>query len=191
MTPADLVVDVDVAVRRERSVARRRARHTLRGRTVHTVATAGHDVRVKAVDLRDWRSELGLVCRMGIPDDAPAPPSAEVELPWDLVVGTGAALAAHRRDLYAELLTRTDDGVREQVGRLHLATVGRLRAVGTLPARRRVGWVAWVLVADGWRALTPYVVAGPAGPRPMVRLDRREPEDLAHDVARWATGAGR
>lgn len=188
MRPPDLVVDLDLAVRRDRSVDRLRARHVLRDRTV-TVATAGAIVPARAVDVREWRSELTRTCRVTAPDGAPTPPSGTA-LPWDLVVGTGAALAAHRHDLYDELLARADGSTREQLGRLHQATVGRLRAVGTMPGRR-VGWISWVLFADGWRALTPSVAAGPAGPRALVRLERRLPDELAHDVARWVTGVAR
>ncbi len=187
MIAADLLVDLDLAVRRDRWVDRFRARHILRGRTV-TLVTADGGVEVRTVDVRDWRSELARACRVTAPDDAPTPPRSDLELPWDLVVGTGAALATHRQDLYAELLARADDSVRDQLGRLHDATVGRLRAVGTVPGRRRIGWVAWVLYADGWRALTPYPAAGLACSRPMVRLERRRPDDLAHDVACWAAG---
>jgi hypothetical protein len=107
------------------------------------------------------------------------------------VLGTGAARSAHREDLYAELLGRAAPGAREGVERLHVATCGRLRAVGTAPGGRRVGWLAWVLFADGWHALTPCVAGTPASPGAMVRIERREPDDLAHDVARWAAGVVR
>jgi hypothetical protein len=68
----------------------------------------------------------------------------------------------------------------------HRATLGRLRVVGVLPSRR-VGRVSWLLVADGWRALTPYLAGGTA----MLRLERRRPEDLPVDVARWAAEVAR
>lgn len=190
MRPVDLMVDLDLAVRHRRSVTRVRARHLLSGRSV-TLVTAGPEVSVRIVDARDWRSELTCLCPLVVPADAPIPPRSDRELPWDLVVGTGAALATRRQDLYADLLARADDSVRDQLGPLHLATVGRLRAVGTGPGRRRIGWVAWLLYADGWRALTPCTVAGEGVPRPMVRLEPRQPDDLAHDVARWAAGAVR
>ena len=76
-------------------------------------------------------------------------------------------------------------GSREPVRRLH-APLGRLRAVGIVPGRRRIGWVSWVLQADGWRALTPYVERGPDGARRMIRVEPRRPEDLAHEIGRWA-----
>jgi hypothetical protein len=190
VSPVDLLVDVDVAVRRGSSVTRVRARHILRGRTV-TLVTADGEVRRRTVDVREWRSELASACRVVAPDPAPTPPPTGLELPWDLVVGTGAALTAHRQDLYGELLARADDSVRDELGRLHRAALGRLRAVGTAPGRRRIGCVAWVLYADGWRAFTPYLGADMTGSRAMVRLERRRPEDLAHEVARWAAGVAR
>ncbi len=181
----DLRVDLDLAVRRGRHDARLHARHELRGSTVRATATAGGEVEDVRFDVRLWRVELARTCRVAIPDGATAAPPDGLALPWDLVVGTGAALAERRPDLYDELVARADSALREPVRRLHRA-VGRLRVVGTLPTRSRVGWVSWVLFADGWRALTPVVERGSAGPRPMLRLEARRPEDLARDVARWA-----
>jgi hypothetical protein len=181
----DLRVDLDLAVRRGPYDARLHARHELRGSTVHATATAGGEVEDIRFDVRLWRSELARACRVPIPDDAPAPPPDGLVLPWDLVVGTGATLGEHRPELYDELAARADSALRGPLRRLH-AAVGRLRVVGTLPARTRIGWVTWVLHADGWRALTPYVDRGAAGSRAMLRLERRRPEDLAREVARWA-----
>jgi hypothetical protein len=186
----DLLVTVDLAVRRGRATDRTRVQHALWGDVVETVAAVGH-VPVRHLDVHEWPGELGRLCRVAVPADAPRPPADGPDLPWDLVVGTGAALAQHRPDLYDELLARADDRVRMQVGRLHRATVGRLRSVAGLPHSRRVGWISWLLFADGWRALTPYLDRGPGGSCPMVRLERRWADDLARDVARWATGVRR
>jgi hypothetical protein len=189
-----LVVDLELAVRRDHAVDHRRSRHLLHGRSVHIVETIGGDERTRTVEVEAWRSELAEVCRVlapaGDPGDEPSPRDG-VLLPWDLVVGTGAALAAGRHDLYAELVGRVDRPVRDEIDRLHRVTVGRLRAVGMMPERRRLGWVAWVLLGDGWRALSPCTAAEPSGVRAMVRLDRRDPAALAHDVARWVAGATR
>jgi hypothetical protein len=187
---ADLCVDLDVTVRQGRSDTRLHARHELRGATVRVRTTAGGDVEDIHVGTGRWRAELARACRVRIPDDAPTPPADGVVLPWDLVVGTGAALAAHRTDLYDELVGRADAVLHEPLRRVHRAA-GRLRAVGTLPARARVGWVTWVLFADGWHALTPYVDGGPVAARPMLRVERRRPDDLARDVARWAAAMSR
>jgi hypothetical protein len=192
MRSPDLLVRLDLAVRRDGSVTRVRVLHGLRGSTVHVLASGQGGLEVRAVDVRDWRAELAAVCRVVPPRRAPAPPSRACrDLPWELIVGSGAALAAHRQDLDDELLGRAGSGAREHVARLHLATVGRLRVVGTTPGRRRIGWVSWVLFADGWRALTPYVAGGPAAPRAMVRVEQRDPDDLARDVAHWAARAMR
>jgi hypothetical protein len=186
MSSADLVVDLDLAVRRGRTVERRRARHALRGRSVHVLESTQGDVRSRWVDVRAWPAELADACRVSAPDDRAIPPDDGALLPWDLVVGTGAALSADRPDLYAELVAPADDRARDQLGRLHRATLGRLRAVGLAPGRQRIGWVSWVLVPDGWRSLTPCLADRRERPRPMVRLERRSPDDLVHEVARWA-----
>ena len=183
--PVDLRVDLDLAVRRGGCEARVHARHELAGSTVRAMASAGKTVEETRFDVGDWRAELARACRVPVPDDACGPAPDGVGLPWDLVVGTGAALIGQRHDVYDELVARADVGLHEPLRRLHRA-VGRLRAVGTVPLRGRIGWVAWMLVADGWCALTPYVDPGPGGPRPMIRLEHREPEDLAREVARWA-----
>lgn len=191
----DLLVDLDVAVRRDRAVEHLRAVHSLHGRSVRLLETVGRRVHVRTIDVRAWRSELAAICREMAPvDDEPSPRDG-VLLPWDLVVGSGAALAAGRHDLYAELVDRAEPAAREEVDRLHRTTRGRLRVVATMPERHRVGWIAWVLLTDGWRALTPCTApdpcAGDGGVRAMVRLDRRDPASLSRDVARWAARATR
>lgn len=188
----DLLVTVDLSVGREASATRLRTIHALHGATVHAVTTTGGEVEITAFSACDWPTELARVCRVAAPDvPAEAPPPDGESVPWELLVGTGAALSAHRADLYDAVGARAAPTVRARVRRLHEATLGRLRAVGIVPSRHRVGWVAWVLHADGWRALAPYVEHGPAGPRAMVRLEGRRPEDLARVVARWASGVRR
>jgi hypothetical protein len=188
---ADLVVDLDLAVRRDGSVARTRSRHVLQGRTVRVITTDEGGLRVRMLDVRAWRSELAQACRVRAPCPAVSAPDPGLELPWDLVVGTGRALRDRRADVYAELMARARPSVRDELALVHRGTTGRLRAVGAMPGRRRIGWVSWVLLADGWQALTPYVTDEPTGRRAMVRLEGRRPEDLAREVARWMSGAGR
>jgi hypothetical protein len=189
-----LLVDVDVVARREHGEERVRTRHALCGTVVHAVAGS----ESTTFDVADWQVRLAEVCQVTDPPATDAAPAPDLEVPWDLVLGTGAALDRHRPDLYDVLVARADGSVRAagrplgpaaahtEVLRLHRTVVGRLRCTGTLPSSRRVGWVSWLLYADGWRALTPY--AGDVGGhvRPMVRLERRRPADLAYDVARWA-----
>lgn len=187
MRTTDLVVVLDLAVRRGSSASRLRACHSLRGGRVHTLQVNGDDVTWGSIDVREWRAELGRVCRIPVPRDTPPPPETAPALPWDLVVGTGVARSRHRPDLAAALLARVDAPLREQVDQLHTSAVGRLRAVGMQPSRRRIGVVSWLLFAGGWQALTPYLGVGVDGPRAMLRLEPRAPEDLAREVARWVT----
>ncbi len=185
MRTTDLVVVLDLAVRRGSATSRVRACHSLQGRRVDMLRLTGNDVTWGSIDVRDWRAELGRVCRVPVHRDAPPPPEAGPGLPWDLVVGTGAARSRHRPDLAAAILSRADPPLRGQVDHLFVSAVGRLRAVGIQPSRRRIGVVSWLLFADGWRALTPHLGAGGTGPRAMLRLEPRAPEDLAREVARW------
>jgi hypothetical protein len=187
MRTADLVVVLDLAVRRGSATSRVRACHSLQGRQVHVLRVTGDDVTRDSIDVRDWHAELGRVCRVPVRTDAPPPPEARLDLPWDLVVGTGVARSRHRPDLAAALLARLDAPLRGQVDQLLVSAVGRLRAVGMHPSRRRIGVVSWLLFADGWRALTPHLGAGVNGPRAMLRLEPRAPEDLGREVARWMT----
>ncbi|HEY3529763.1 MAG TPA: hypothetical protein VGK78_11485 [Nocardioides sp.] len=194
MSTPDLVVDVDRVVGRGGTSARLRSRYALLAGTVNVVTVLDGRVEMRRVTPPDWRDDLDRVGRVPgctEPPTTPAPPEREPALPWDLVVATGRALAEQRPDVYDELVARAEPSLGAPLRRLHDETVGRLRIVGILPGRRRIGWVSWVLRADGWRALTPYLErCGPAA-RPMVRVERRRPEDIAPEVARWAAEAGR
>ena len=77
------------------------------------------------------------------------------------------------------MLTRPD--LRTQLVRLHRGTVGRLRVsvAAAHDGTARAGWVSWVLVADGWRSLTPVVRAG----EQLVRVAPAVPLDLGRQVA--------
>jgi hypothetical protein len=204
MNALRLLVDLDVVVRRDHGEERLGARHAWCGTVVHAVSTSGAaEVETAAFDVADWQEELAGICRVAVSPPTCPSPIPDLEIPWDLVLGTGAALGRHRPDLYDVLVARAGGAVtaagrplglaavHAQVLRLHHAVIGRLRCTGTVPSSRRVGWVSWLLYADGWRALTPYAGAGTGEARPMVRLERRSPGDLAHDVARWATAVAR
>ena len=106
VTGPDLVVDVDLAVRRGRTTTRLRARHALRGQTVQAVATDGERVEVSRFEVSDWPARLSRACAVDAPPAGSAPAPDGPCLPWDLVVGTGAALAGDRPDLYDELIAR-------------------------------------------------------------------------------------
>jgi hypothetical protein len=106
-----------------------------------------------------------------------------------VLLAAGAAVRSGRGDVLDELVRRagTEDlaALRAQLVRLHTAGVGRLTA--TVASRDddvpRVGWVSWLLFADGWRSLTPVRRAG----RPAVHLARAQPVDLGAQVAALVT----
>jgi hypothetical protein len=190
MRAADLVVDVDVALGRSGRPRRLRARSVLLGDSVHLVVTRDGDLDVRQLAAPEWRRELAQLCR-ALPEDRSIRRSTGLpDLPWDLVVGAGRAAAEQRLDLYGGIAGRADPHVAEPLRRIHETVIGRLRAVGVAPRRRRVGWVSWVLLPEGWHALTPYVVPEPGGGRRMVRVEPRHPDDLPREVATWA-GASR
>lgn len=188
MSAVGLVVDVERAVRRGASTERLRARHLLQEKSVIIGISDRGRVATRSLALHEWRDELALLCpgtEAGSGrDDWPG-------LPWELVVAAGRARSEHRPDLYDVLVARAEPQLRAPLRRLHGETSGRLRLVGIVPSRRRIGWVSWVLLTDGWHALTPYVERVGATARPMVRLEPRQPEDLVHEVARWVAEAGR
>jgi hypothetical protein len=192
MSTVLLLVDVERAVRTAWGATDRvRERHVLADRTVHLGVTDASGSATRTCGPREWRAELENLGRLPATCPSPRSDAPEPDLPWELLVATGRALGEHRRDLYDELLDRSAPELRPTVRRLHQETVGRLRLVGTLPTRRRVGWVSWVLLPDGWRALVPYLAQTAGVPRPMVRLEPRRPEDLVHEVARWTAQAWR
>jgi hypothetical protein len=200
---SDLLVDLDVAVRRGPGETRLHARHALCGTSVQTFVTAdAGPVEVGRCDVSDWQALLARTCRVVVPEATPGPAHG-LALPWDLLVATGTAIAQHRPVEYDVLVARAEGlvtvagrtlttvAVHEQLRWAHQSVVGRLRAVGTVARSRRIGWLSWVLFGDGWRSLTPYVEETAQGPRPMVRLEVRSPEDLVHGPARWALEATR
>ena len=201
----EVLVDVDVSVRRAEApagFAQVHAWQRFRGGRVSSLSTAGG--RLMELGWFDddlWQVELARALTVRVPVTRVAPPAPVVDLPHELLLGSGEALRLHREDVLAELVRRhagavhTDDdpaplGVTrtgEQLRLLHGATVGRMRTVvagvGTTGARK-VGWVSWLLFPDGWRALTPYVRDG----EPRVRVHPVEPLRLGVEVARLVTG---
>ena len=106
-----------------------------------------------------------------------------------MLLAAGEAVRSGRGDVLDELVRRADAddpaALRGQLVRLHTAGVGRL--VATVASRDddgpRVGWVSWLLFADGWRSLTPVRRAG----RPTVHLAPATPRDLGAQVAALVT----
>jgi hypothetical protein len=209
LSACTLLVDLDLVVRRASgTTARLHARHGLCDGVVTALSTAlTGEVEVARFDVEQWQQELARCVLVTPPERCPAPPARILELPWDLLVATGAALARHRPDVYDELVARAIGcvradgqvldaaGSREQIRRVHHAAVGRLRMVGAdlaASARRRLGWVSWLMFADGWRALMPYAGQEVGGAdRAMVRVEPRRPADLGIVVAGWVTASRR
>ena len=185
----EVTCDIDVSVRRpgtHRGWLQLHSGQALRGDTVVAVSSAGGRVEVAWWGVDEWHTQLTRAATVPVPRAAEPPPPPEVEVPLDALLASGEAIRTHRTEVLDELVRRagSDDPaqVRDGLVRLHTAVVGRLLA--TVAARdgnaRRVGWVSWVLFADGWRTLTPTRVDG----RPSVRVDPVEPSGLAPQVAR-------
>ena len=193
---AAVLVDVEVVVRLSGSraaIARLRSWQRLAGDRVVAVSAVGPEtVELAWFGIDQWRGRLAHAVTVD-PPRVGAPPPTRLDVPHELLAGGCAALRAGRPDLVDRLLSR-------HAGRVHGATatpglvrrlaasVGRMRT--TVVARgargdRRVGWLSWVLFADGWRALTPCSRGG----EPIVRVRAVRPDDLGGRVARIVAGA--
>ena len=201
----EVLVDLDVSVRRAEApggYARVHSWQRFRSGRVTSLSTAGG--RLLELGWYDddlWQVELARAVTVRPPVTRAGPPAEVVDLPHELLLGSGEALRLHREDVLAELVRRHtgsvhvhDDpaplgaaGTDEQVRLLHAAALGRMRTVVSGVGRtgaHRAGWVSWLLFPDGWRALTPHVRAG----EPRVRVHPVEPLRLGVEVARLVTG---
>ncbi len=188
----EVACDVDVTVARpdgRPGRARLRCRHGLRGDRVASTAWAGGEVEVAAYAVEHWQTELARAATVPSPPDAPAPPDERIDVPLEVLLGAGEAVRSGRGDILDELVRRGAAAhpadLRDQLVRLHSAAVGRLLA--TVATREsgtpRVGWVSWLLFADGWRSLTPVRRAG----RPVVHLAPATPMDLGAQLGALVT----
>ncbi|MBB6627692.1 hypothetical protein H5V45_10205 [Nocardioides sp. KIGAM211] len=200
----EALVDVDLSVRRNQAAsgfAQVRSWQRLRAGRVTTMATAGGAVELGWFDDDLWQVDLARTVTVTRPRTTARAPEQVLDLPHELLLGSGEALRLHRGDVLAELVARhagsvfADDGdlplglagTDEQVRLLNTSALGRLRTVvsGLGPTgARKVGWVSWLLFPDGWRALTPYSSGGVA----RVRIHPVEPLRLGVDVAALVTG---
>lgn len=143
-----------------------------------------------------WSRELARVAV--IPEDLSLHESGvpeRLDVPYELADAVAEALRSSRADLVPVLTGRHDGQVHDGSGRppsggetgralaaLGTETRGRLRVLAadvSGPETSVVGVVSWVLVADGWRALTPHRVGGVA----RVDVRRVQAADLATDLA--------
>src|SRR6476646_7895330 len=117
MSAVDLVVDVDRADRGTGSVTWSgtasvpwsgtgsvtwsgtyavRERHVLCERTVYVAVAEAGGLTTRSCGLREWRAELEKVCRQPGRETSRSGARDEPDLPWELLVATGRALAEHR-----------------------------------------------------------------------------------------------
>ena len=191
-------VDADLAVRRAGRAERLHSWQRWAAGRVTAVSTALHQTAELGwwPDAR-WQGELARLASVTRPAELAGAPASWIELPHELLLGAGAALQERRLDLFDELVARDVVHVRvdgeaaslveaaAQLRLLESGVGGRLQVVvsGLGPGGRVSGWVSWLLYADGWRALEPFVRDG----RPMVRVAPRRPLDLGVEVARLVT----
>jgi hypothetical protein len=190
-------VDVDVAVRRSGREWRVRSWQGLRGGRVATVSTVdGHTYELSWLVDDMWRLELARAATVTQPfTGAPGPPVVPdlVELPYELLLATGAAWHRRRTDLIAELGRGLGDGLRIDGGpiaddrtplltALHAEARGRLQAL--VSRGGLVGQISWLRYGDGWRQLTPYT----RGRERFVRVEKVDEFHLGVEVARLVTG---
>jgi len=188
-----LALDLDVAA----PGTRVKAWHRQSGTAVATLATCDGLVFELAWFAADqWPGELARVA--DIPDDIRLTESsvpAEIDLPFHLVDAIGEALRAGRADLVPVLMSQHGEGVvngqaeslddnlaATAVAAIHTEGRGRLRVLAARVADEEtteVGLVSWVLLADGWHALSPHL----ADEESRLRVRRTHPADLATELA--------
>ncbi len=199
----EAIVDIDLSVRRDDApagFAQVRSWQRRRQGRVTTLATAGGGLELGWFDDATWQADLARTVTVTAPRTGARPPQRVLDLPHELLLGTGAALRLHRDDVFDELVARhagsvfADDrplplghaGSHEQVRLLHTSALGRMRTVVSgvgATGTRKAGWVSWLLFPDGWRALTPYT----RDHRARVRVHPVEPRHLGVEVARLVT----
>jgi hypothetical protein len=188
-----LALEIDVVADQVQA----KAWHRQAGDAVATLSTVdGVVFELAWFPTASWPAELGRVAV--VPEDLARHESAvpaRVDLPYELADAAAEALRSSRADLVAVLASRHAGAVHDGDGTpLGEADTARALAALSTEARGRlrvltadvagdqtsvVGVVSWVLLADGWRALTPHRVDDVA----RVDVRRVEPEDLAADLA--------
>lgn len=203
-----LAVELELLVSLARGRVRARSWHRNLDDWVVCLSTGdGQVFELSWLSADDWWLELGRAVHVDTatlrPAPAPAPGAGPVpdvvETPWELLLATGEAVQRRRHDLLDQMVsdhagmtlagdsldaleTADDRDVRrwhEQLestsrGRLHAAVMGRSDR-----GRPGAGIVEWVLLHDGWRALTPFTRDGWT----MVRIERMGAVDLPRALA--------
>jgi hypothetical protein len=188
-----VAVDLDVVV----DGVRARAWHRAVAGAVATLATVdGVVFELAWLPATAWAAELGRAAVL--PSDHRTHGTTlpdVVDLPFELLDTASEAVRSNRTDLLPVLAARHSgsavDADGTPIGDVDLASMlsalavgprGRLRALGADVSgdeTREVGVVAWVLLADGWRALRPHR----SGDDARVEIHRVEADDLATDLA--------
>ena len=188
-----LALDVDIVADHVQG----KAWHRQAGEAVATLSTVdGIVFELAWFPTTSWTTELSRVAV--IPEDLALRESsvpAKVDLPYELADAAAEALRSSRDDLVTVLAARHPGEVHDAEGAaLTEVETGRLLAAIAAEARGRlrvlaadvsgeettvVGVVSWVLLADGWRALTPHRDGGIS----RVAVRKVEPDDLAADLA--------
>lgn len=200
----EALVDIDLSVARPGApggFAQLHSWQRLRAGRVTTLATGGGPLELAWFDDDVWQIELARAVTVTRPRSPARPPARILDLPHELMLGSGEALRLDRADVFGELVARhtgsvyADDGqvalgraaTDEQVRLLHASVLGRMRLVVSGVGESgvaKIGWVSWLLFGDGWRALTPHI----RDHEPRVRIQPVEPLHLGVDVARLVTG---
>lgn len=171
-----VLIDVDLVVRRAGGDARLHSWQRPSEEQVVALSTTGGDVELAWHHRDAWPLELARTpAAVVAPVVRGVPLTAPLTVPRQLLVATGAARRAGRDDL-ADVLAQQVAPVPDLAG-LHDCRA-RLRVVATGP--ERVGWLGWVLLADGWRELT--------ADRTDVRLTPVTPTRLGERVERLVNG---
>ena len=196
----EVAVRLDLGVRRPeapRGVARFTGWHHHRAGRVTALSTCGGpEVELAWFADDHWPRELEHL--VTVPADHGPAPDTDLTLPFELLLGSAAAVRQQRPPVLAELLARHPmsgpdrtplraTAAAEQVRLLHTVERGRLRVtvVGRGEGARTLGLVTWVLYADGWRALVPATADGVA----VVHVVSTDPGALGATVARLVAGA--
>lgn len=188
-----LALDIDLVANQVQA----KGWHRQAGQAVATLSTVdGIVFELAWFPTGSWPTELGRVAV--IPEDLSLHQSrvpAHVDLPYELADAAGEALRSSRADLVGVLAARHAGEVYDaegtplteiETGQVLAALVsevrGRLRVLAADVSGEEtsvVGVVSWLLLPDGWRALTPHQDGG----TPRVAVRRVEPGDLANDLA--------